>query len=129
MASGAHTAKDVALFDLVENTDKLITRLEKIDKALADNIEQATADAAGKAFLSARLNFESMIKNNERKLIDAGRYAAAQIGNDMNTRIAVLVAANETLARHAWRLIAGLGGFALIAGTIGGVIGAKLAGM
>ncbi|WP_342672671.1 hypothetical protein [Pandoraea oxalativorans] len=88
-----------------------------------------TPIATEPAFLAARLNFESVIDKNAAKLTDAGRHAAAQIGNQLNQGAAQLVAANLALERKMGRFVLLLVGFALVAGAVGGFVGARLAGL
>ncbi|SAL60209.1 hypothetical protein [Caballeronia humi] len=114
--------------ELLQDVDALVRRVEHVDAALAGKIEQATTDAAGQAFLAAKLNFESVIDKNADKLTNAGRHAAAQIGNQLNHGAAQLVAVNAAHARKMWRLMLLLVLLALVAGAAGGFIGAKLAG-
>ncbi|MEX3614426.1 MAG: hypothetical protein VB141_11895 [Burkholderia gladioli] len=115
--------------ELLQDADALVRRFEQADEALAGKIEKATTDAAGKAFLAAKLNFESVIDKSAEKLTEAGRHAAAQIGNQLNSGAAQLVAANAALERKARRFVLLLVGFAFVAGAVGGFVGAKLAGM
>ncbi|SAL05370.1 hypothetical protein AWB81_07132 [Caballeronia arationis] len=122
------TAREALMAELLQDADVLVRRFEQADEALAGRIEKATTDAAGKAFLTARLNFESVIDKNADKLTDAGRHAAAQIGNQLNSGAAQMVAANAAFERKMWRFVLLLVLFALVAGTAGGFIGAKLAG-
>jgi hypothetical protein len=122
------TAREALMAELLQDADVLVRRFEQADEALAGKIEKATTDAAGKAFLAARLNFESVIDKNADKLTDAGRHAAAQIGHQLNRGAAQLVAANAVFERKMWRFVLLLVLFALVAGTAGGFIGAKLAG-
>ncbi|WP_197343431.1 hypothetical protein [Ralstonia pseudosolanacearum] len=129
MGGNVSTAREALMAELLQDTDALVRRFEQADEALSGKIEQATTDAAGKAFLAAKLNFESVIDQNANKLIEAGRVAAAQIGNQLNGGAAQLVAANASLERKARRFVALLAGFAFVAGAVGGFVGAKLAGM
>ncbi|VVE85399.1 hypothetical protein [Pandoraea sputorum] len=129
MASDVSTAREALMAELLQEADALVRRFEQADQALAAKMEQATTDAAGKAFLAARLNFESVIDNNAAKLTEAGRHAAAQIGNQLNHGAAQLVAANLALERKAWRFVLLLVGFAFVAGAVGGFVGAWLAGL
>lgn len=129
MGSNVSTAREALLAELLQDADALVRRFEQADAALAGKIEKATTDAAGTAFLSAKLNFESVIDKNAAKLTEAGRHAAAQIGNQLNRGAAQLVAANAALERKARRFVLLLGGFAFVAGAVGGFVGAKLAGM
>lgn len=122
------TAREALMAELLQDVDALVRRVEQADEGLAMKIEQATNDAAGKSFLAARLNFEAMIDQQSGKLTEAGRYAAALIGNQLNTGAAQLVAANAELESKARRFVLLLVGFALVAGAVGGFIGARLAG-
>lgn len=126
--SNVSTAREALMAELLEDVDRLLQRFEQLDEALAGKIEKATADAAGKAFLAAKLNLESVIDKNADKLIAAGRQAAAQIGNQLNSGAAQLLAANAALERKARRYMALLVALAFAAGGVGGFIGAKLAG-
>ncbi|MGY2492754.1 hypothetical protein [Cupriavidus sp. CP313] len=114
--------------ELLQDVDAMVRRVEQADEGLATKIEQATKDAAGKAFLAARLNLESLIDQQSGKLTEAGRHAAALIGNQLNTGAAQLVAANAALEGKARRFVLLLAGFAFVAGAVGGFIGARLAG-
>lgn len=129
MGINVSTAREALMAELLQDTDALVRRLEQVDEVLAKKIEKATTDAAGKAFLAAKLNFESVIDENAEKLTEAGRHAAAQIGNQLNNGAAQLVAANASLERKARRFVALLVLFSFLAGTVGGFIGAELAGM
>lgn len=129
MGSNVSTAREALMAELLQDADALVRRFEQADEALAGKIEKATTDAAGKAFLAAKLNFESVIDKNAEKLTEAGRHAAAQIGNQLNSGAAQLVAANAALESKARRFVLLLAGFAFVAGVVGGFVGAKLAGM
>lgn len=127
MGGNVSTAREALMAELLQDADALVRRFEQADEALSGKIERATTDAAGKAFLTAKLNFESVIEQNSDRLMDAGRVAAAQIGNQLNSGAVQLVAANAALERKALRFVLLLAGFALIAGIVGGYIGGKLA--
>ena len=129
MASDVATAREALMAELLQEADALVRRFEQADQALAARMEQATTDAAGKAFLAARLHFDSVVDKNAAKLTEAGRHAAAQIGNQLNQGAAQLVAANLALERKARRFVLLLVGFALVAGAVGGFVGARLAGL
>lgn len=126
--SNVSTAREALMAELLQDADALVRRFEQVDAALAAKIEQATTDAAGKAFLAAKLHFESVIDKNADKLTEAGRHAAAQMGNQLHRGTAQFVAANEALEGRARRLVLLLVGCSLAAGAMGGFIGAKLAG-
>ncbi|GAB5098069.1 hypothetical protein YK56LOC_37850 [Caballeronia sp. HLA56] len=128
MGGNISTAREALMAELLQDADALVRRFEQADEALSGKIERATTDAAGKAFLAAKLNFESVIEQNSDKLTEAGRVAAAQIGNQLNSGAAQLVIANTALERKARQLVMLLAVFALTAGIVGGLIGSKLAG-
>lgn len=127
MAIDPTTAREALMAELLQDVDTVMARLEHIDEALGSKIEKATADAAGKAFLSARLNFESVIDAQAGKLTDAGRHAAAMIGNQLNSKAALLLASTAAIEAKARRFALLLIGCALVAGAVGGFIGIKLA--
>lgn len=129
MGSHVSTAREALMAELLQDADAIVRRFEQADQALAGKIEKATTDAAGKAFLAAKLNFESVIDKNAEKLTEAGRHATAQIGNQLNSGAAQLVAANAALESKARRFVLLLAGFAFVAGVVGGFVGARLAGM
>ncbi|WP_250479854.1 MULTISPECIES: hypothetical protein [unclassified Caballeronia] len=127
MSGNLSTAREALMAELLQDADALVRRFEQADQVLSGKIERATTDAAGKAFLAAKLDLESVIEHNSNKLREAGRVAAAQIGHQLNSGAAQLVAVNAELqckARHLAMLLAVL---ALAAAIIGGFIGAKLA--
>jgi hypothetical protein len=123
------TVREALMAELLQDVDVLVRRLEHADAALAAKLEQATKDAVGHAVLAARLNFESMMDAQAGKLTEAGHHTAALIGNQLNRGAAQLIASNAVLERKARRFVLLLAVFALVAGTIGGFIGVKLAGL
>ena|SRR5690349_19672255 len=127
MGGNVSTAREALMAELLEDADALVRRFEQADEALSGKIERATTDAAAKAFLAAKLNFESVIEQNGNKLIEAGRVAAAQIGVQLNGGAAQVVAANAALERKARRFLVLLAVFAFVAGIVGGFVGARLA--
>lgn len=128
MGSNVSTAREALMAELLEDADALVRRFEQAEEGLASKIEQATTDAAGKAFLAAKLNFESVIEQQAVKLTEAGRHAAAVIGNQLNTGAAQVVAANVELESKVRRFALLLAGFGFIAGIAGGFVGAMIAG-
>lgn len=122
------TAREALMAELLKDVGALVERLEAADKILGGKIEQATADAAGKAFLAAKLNFEAMIDAQAVKITDAGRHAASMIGNQLNAGAAHLLDTNTAAENKARRLVVLVAAVALLAGIIGGFIGAKLSG-
>ncbi|MEB0013920.1 hypothetical protein QN379_13965 [Glaciimonas sp. Gout2] len=123
---GIATAREALLAELMVDVDGLIGRVEALDASLAVTVEQAIKEASGKAFLAARMGFESMITEQERKLVAAGRNASAAISAQLGTGVTQLVAVNEALERKLWRLIALLAGLTVIGGAIGGVVAVKM---
>lgn len=122
------TAREALLAELLQDADALVRRFEQVDASLTAKIEQATTDAAGKAFLAAKLNFEAMMDKNAEKLTEAGRYGAAMIGNQLGSGTAQLLAAHAGFEGKIYRLILPMIVLAFASGAIGGFIGAKLAG-
>ena len=126
--SNVSTAREALMAELLQDADLLVRRFEQVDESIAQRIEKAAGDAAGKAFLAFKLNLEASIEKDADKLLQAGRHAAAQIGNQLNLPSARLVAMQGVLERKAYRLVILLIGTALAAGVLGGFIGAKLGG-
>ena len=122
------TAREALMAELLQDVDALVRRVEVLDKTLAEGIEKATKDAIGRAFVGAKLNLESVIEEGADKLGQAGREAAAQIGNQLNSGTAQLVTAHIALERKTLRFIFCLAVLALVSGAVGGIVGAKLAG-
>lgn len=127
-ANNVSTAREALLAELLQDADALVRRFEQIDASLSGKIEQATTDAAGKAFLAAKLNFESMMDKNAEKLTEAGRYGAAMIGTQLRSSTAQLLAAQAVFDGKIRRLIFPMIVLVFASGAIGGFIGAKLAG-
>lgn len=123
---GISTAREALLAELMLDVDGLIGRVEKLDAALAANVEQAIKDASGKAFMAARMGFESMITEQERKLMAAGRNASSVIGTQLSTGVTQLFAVNEALERKLWRLVAILAGLSVLGGAVGGAVAVKI---
>ncbi|AIY44230.1 hypothetical protein LT85_p051 (plasmid) [Collimonas arenae] len=126
---GISTTREALLAELMQDVDGLISRFEAFDKDFGATIEQATKDAAGKAFLASRLSFETMISGQERKLTDAGLNAASKIAGQFNSGLTQMVAVNESLERKAWRFIAVFAAIAVIGGAVGGVVVVKMLGV
>jgi hypothetical protein len=93
---------------------------------LADKVGQAAKDAIGSAALAAKLNFSSMLDEHEIKLMTAGREAAARIGNELRGNGRDLITAAADFRNHARTYTAVFGAIALIAGVVGGFVGAWL---
>lgn len=67
-SSNVSTAREALMAKLLQDADALVRRFEQFDAELAEKIEQATTDAAGKAFWAAKLHFQSVIDKNADKL-------------------------------------------------------------
>ncbi len=57
MGSNVSTAREALMAELLQDVDAIVRRFEQADEALSGKIEKATTDAAGKAFLAAKLNW------------------------------------------------------------------------
>lgn len=124
--SNATSAREALMAELLQDVDVLARRLEQVDETLAGKIDKATTDAAGKAFLAFKLNFESVMDKDAEKLIEAGRYAAAQIGNQLGAQTVQWAAHKTALEYRARRFVVLLLGIAFAAGALGGFVGARL---
>ena len=122
------TAREALLAELLQDADALVRRFEQVDESLTAKIEQATTDAAGKAFLTAKLNFEAVMDKNAEKLTEAGRYGAAMIGNQLGSSTAQLLAAHAALNGKIGRFMFLMIVVSFATGSIFGFIGARLAG-
>ena len=123
------TVREALLAELLQEADALVRRFEEVNETLENRIERATTDAAGKAFLVAKLNFETMVDKNADKLTEAGRRATAEIGSQLNLRTAQFLTWHGARERKLRQMLLLMIGCALVAGSVGGVVGAKLAGL
>lgn len=117
------SARDALMAQLLEDVDMLFGRLE----AFEGQYRQGVKDGVGQAVLSARMNFAAMIDEKAGKLTEAGRAAAAQMASQCDGSALRLASATQTLEQRAWRIILPLAAIALVAGILGGYVGAKLA--
>lgn len=108
---------------LLEDVDMLFGRLE----AFEGQYRQGVKEGVGQAVLAARMNFAAMIDEKAGKLTEAGRAVAAQMATQCDGSAKQLASAAQALDRGAWRIIAPLVAAALLAGVVGGFVGAKLA--
>ena len=129
MAKDPTTAREALAVQMMEDIDALVRRLEEVDGELGTKMEQAIKDGAAKALLQTRLNFESMMETQQVALLQAGREAAARIGNKLNRSSAPLILAAGGLRR--WFLAFTLTALvsAIVAGAVGAFIGYRLATM
>ncbi|HID7197793.1 TPA: hypothetical protein ACXHSK_005229 [Klebsiella pneumoniae] len=129
MATDPTTVREALMAELLEDVDTLIQRLEKADSTLAERVEHATADAAGKAFLSTKLSFESLIDAQAEKLTDAGRHSAALVGNQLNKGGIGLLNDLKAVQARSKRFAAMVVIAAFAAGVVGAYVGATLAAL
>lgn len=127
--NNATSVREALMAELLQDVDCLVRRLEHVDETLTSKVDKATTDAAGKAFLAFRLNFEAVVEKDAEKLTEAGRYAAAQMGNQFGAQTAQLVAAKAALERRAHRFVLLLMGVAFAAGAAGGYVGSLFGGL
>ena len=74
-------AREALLAEILQDADKLITRVETLKAELPAAVTSATEEAAGKAFLAARLHFEDALRKHTEGISSAGNHAAIQIEN------------------------------------------------
>ena len=129
MGKDPTTAREALAVQMMEDIDALVRRLEEVDGELGTKMDQAIKDGAAKALLQTRLNFESMMETQQVALLQAGREAAARIGNELNRSSAPLILAAGGLRR--WFLAFTLTALvsAIVAGAVGAFIGYRLATM
>lgn len=129
MGKDPTTAREALAVQMMEDIDALVRRLEEVDGELGTKMDQAIKDGAAKALLQTRLNFESMMESQQVALLQAGREAAARIGNELNRSSAPLILAAGGLRR--WFLAFTLTALvsAIVAGAVGAFIGYRLATM
>lgn len=123
------SAREALLAELFKDVDAMIQRFEHADATLSGRIEQATRDAAGKAFLTARLQFEAVIEQQAGKLTDAGRHAAARIGNELAGGTAQIAASACEADQRMRRWLFAVALVAVVAGAVGGWVGARMAAL
>ena len=122
------TAREALLADLLSDVDTMIQRFEQVDASIAERIESATRDAVNKALLASQMRFEAMVGDQERKLTDAGRHAAACIGNELTYHGQLLSNASAAVAGRLRGLLPAAFGLGLLAGSIGGLTAMKVLG-
>ncbi|MGY2172141.1 hypothetical protein [Pseudomonas gingeri] len=127
MSNGPTTQREALAAQMFEDIDALVRRLEDVSGDMRANCEQAISDAAGKALLRTQMNFESVMAKQQNDLLQAGRAAAAKLGNELHKEGNALVLAAGALRRRiiALAVISTLA--ALGAGLVGGFVGARLA--
>lgn len=121
MLGNVTSAREALMAELLRDVDALLERLEQLDAELAARIEQATKDAAGKAYLTTRLNLDAMFSEQERKRIEAGVFVAARIEERLSGSSSLGSQASGGPARVP---IAYFTVGVLTSGALGGFIGA-----
>ena len=129
MAKDPTTAREALAVQMMEDIDALVRRLEEVDSELGGKMDQAIKDGAAKALLQTRLNFESMMESQQVALLQAGREAAARIGNELNRSSAPVMLAVGGLRRWFIAFVATAFLSAIVAGAMGAFIGYRLAAM
>ena len=129
MSKELTSVREALLHEALKEMDALIEKISALDESLASRIEEATKEAAGRAYHSALLNFKTMIHDQEKKLLEAGRNGASMIGAQLNTGITQLIAVNEALEKKAWRFLFLWTAMAFMGGLVGGVVAVKMLAM
>lgn len=112
--------KTALLAELLGDVDKLLQRLETIDQQLTVKIEDATSEAAGRAFTQLRLGLQRSVEEHRKILLAAGNCAAAEIERRLKDRTLHLLALADAMQRSAqqWPLLCAAIG--LVCGLAGG---------
>lgn len=126
MAKDPTTAREAMVAQMMEDFDAIVRRLEQVDADLAAKTSEAVRDAAGKVLLQTQLNFESMMEEQRNALVQAGREAAARIGNEINRSTANLVSAQAERRAIRYTALLLLVGAALGAAAVLAAVGAGL---
>ncbi|MDM9591678.1 hypothetical protein [Pseudomonas asiatica] len=124
MAKDPTTAREAMVAQMMEDFDAIVRRLEQVDADLAAKTSEAVRDAAGKVLLQTQLNFESMMEEQRNALVQAGREAAARIGNEINRSSANLVSAQAERRAIRYTALLLLVGAALGAAAVLAAVGA-----
>lgn len=124
MAKDPTTAREAMVAQMMEDFDAIVRRLEQVDADLAAKTSEAVRDAAGKVLLQTQLNFESMMEEQRNALVQAGREAAARIGNVINRSTANLISAQAERRAIRYTALLLLVGAALGAAAVLAAVGA-----
>ena len=124
MAKDPTTAREAMVAQMMEDFDAIVRRLEQVDADLAAKTSEAVRDAAGKVLLQTQLNFESMMEEQRNALVQAGREAAARIGNEINRSTANLVSAQAERRAIRYTALLLLVGAALGSAAVLAAVGA-----
>ncbi|EKT4473295.1 hypothetical protein QEM11_004215 [Pseudomonas putida] len=124
MAKDPTTAREAMVAQMMEDFDAIVRRLEQVDADLAAKTSEAVREAAGKVLLQTQLNFESMMEEQRNALVQAGREAAARIGNEINRSTGNLVSAQAERRAIRYTALLLLVGAALGAAAVLAAVGA-----
>lgn len=120
-------AREALVAEMLKDVDALLTRQEQVGQTFGAAVSEAVQDAAGKAFLATRMNMEATLKDAGRQLLGDVKQAAALL-QDEGARAVRAADQRDTKLRTYVRNLAILGvGVALVAGLLGGYLGASLA--
>lgn len=119
MAKPPTTSAEALQTQFLEDMDALLTRLERLQENLSDDI----VDATNKSLLAARLNFEESISKQRMELHRTGKEAATEIRESLNH-----VQRNMLPAAQRGRSLVLLLLISSAAGIAGGAIVSLLAG-
>lgn len=106
--------------------EETCTKLHSDTEVLAATIAKSTKAAAASALGESQITFEAMIGKQERRLLNAGHAAAAQIGNQLVGNSRDLITAAADFRDHARTYAAVFMGIAVCAGIVGGLIGSAI---
>lgn len=120
------TVKTALLAELLGDVDQLLQRLETLDTQLAGKIEQATTEAAGRAFVQMRLSLERAIEGHRHTLLATGNLAAGEIDQRLRQGASYLSGVSRDVQHGLCRALLYQGVFGLLCGLFGGAVGAWL---
>lgn len=112
--------------DTADKLEKTREQLQADIQTLAATIASSTKTASLSALGQSRLSFEAMIDDQESKLRKAGMDVAARIGHQLVGNGRDLISAAADFRDRARTYAAVLAGVALLAGVVGGLVGAWL---
>ncbi|WP_143044999.1 hypothetical protein [Variovorax sp. YR216] len=113
--------------ELLKDVDDLVKRLERVDGALSQKVAKAMQHAAASAYSSTKSGIEAVMDEQKEKLEEAGKYGAALIGNQLNSKSALIATTADHAKRGRMRFVAVIFGVALAASVLGGFIGTRMA--
>lgn len=127
MSSSLLTPREELIVRLMKDLDAHIARVGAIDAELDARVQKALEHAAGSAFTTTKFNVAKVIEEQERKLLEAGKYGAALIGNMLNSKAALIATTADHAKRGRLRFLVLVFGVALAASALGGFVGTRMA--